>query len=157
MSSSCDPGNVAFREASSSDLDLLALMNRELLEYELGTAPPVELLRAQLESAFGRGSRASIMTILSMPAGYALHTEGPELMHLQHFLIRAPWRGMGIGTIFLNHLEAEMQSPKPIQVEALLSNGKGLAFWRSQGFWDFYLGLRKNPSTRARSGADIDP
>lgn len=137
--------SLGFREASFADLDLLAVMNAELLTYELGSAPPVERLRAQLESFFAQGARATVMIILGMPAGYALHNEGPDLMHLQHFLIRAPWRGMGLGAAFLRHLESALESPKPIQVEALLSNGKGLAFWRSHGFGDFYLGLRKNP------------
>lgn len=137
--------SMAFKDASSSDLDLLALMNSELLEYELGSAPSVELLRGQIESGLAQGSRATILTICGMPAGYALYTERPELMHLQHFLIRGPWRRMGLGTVFLRHLESSLQSPKPIHVEALLSNGKGIAFWRSHGFGDFYLGLRKNP------------
>jgi GNAT superfamily N-acetyltransferase len=136
---------AAFREASADDLDLLALMNAELLEYELGSAPPVERLRAQLESFFAQGAKATLVTILGMPAGYALHTEREDLMFLQHFLIRSPWRGMGLGTAFLKYLEEGLASPKPIQVEALLSNGKGLAFWRSRGFGDFYMGLRKNP------------
>jgi len=143
---------TAFRVASADDLDLLALMNAELLEYELGSSPPVERLRAQLESFFAQGAKATILTICGMPVGYAVHTEGPELLFLQHFLIRSRWRGMGLGTTFLNYLEAGVSKPKAIQVEALLSNGKGLAFWRSRGFGDFYMGLRKNPSSQAPSG-----
>ena len=84
--------SVAFREASSTDLDLLALMNAELLEFEIGSAPSVEILRGQIESGFDQGSRAMIVTICGMPAGYALYTEKPDLMYLQHFLIRGPWR-----------------------------------------------------------------
>jgi len=143
---------VAFRAASAQDLDLLALMNAELLEYELGSAPPTERLRAQLESFFARGAKATLVTILEMPAGYALHTEREDLMHLHHFLIRTPWRGRGLGTVFLKYLEAEVSPSKPIQVEALLSNGKGIAFWRSRGFGDFYLGLRKNPPSPEDAG-----
>jgi len=137
---------TAFRVASADDLDLLALMNAELLEYELGSSPPVEKLREQLESSFAQGAKATIVTVCGMPAGYALHKEKPDLMHLQHFLISAPWRKMGLGTAFLRHLESSLEAPKPIQVEALLLNGKGIDFWRSQGFVDLYLGLRKNPS-----------
>ena len=136
---------VVYRAASADDLDLLALMNSELLEYELGSSPPVERLRALLESFFAQGAKATILTLCGMPAGYAVHTEGPELLFLQHFLIWSPWRGQGLGTAFLKYLEEGLASPKPIQVEALLSNGKGLAFWRSRGFGDFYMGLRKNP------------
>ena len=83
---------VDFREASSADLDLLALMNAELLEFEIGSAPSVEILRGQIESGFDQGSRAMIVTICGMPAGYVLYTEKPDLMYLQHFLIRDPWR-----------------------------------------------------------------
>lgn len=137
--------SVAFRTVSPDDLDLLALMNAELLEHELGSAPPVERLREQLASAIAQGSRALIVQVGGLPAGYALYFESEEVLILRHFLIRSPWRRIGMGSSFLRHLESLMESPKPIQVEALLSNGAGLEFWRSQGFADFYLGLRKNP------------
>ena len=77
------------------------------------------------------------------PIGYALFRDLPECVHLRHFFVAPEYRGIGLGRRAFHRLRAEFfPADKRVLVEVLTWNASGLAFWKSLGFGERYLGLQ---------------
>jgi len=142
--------DLAFRWATADDCDRLGAWNRELIDDELHDNPMnarelADRMRGWLAAEF----RAVIFEQRGVPVAYALFREIPEGMHLRQFFVVRTERRRGIGTGALALLRLHVFAPdKRVLVEAMERNFGGLAFWRSMGFVDRYVGLELAASPR---------
>ena len=86
------------------------------------------------------------------PFGYALFRELPDCMHLRHFFVEREVRRRGLGRRAFERLRRRgFPRDKRVLVEVLTWNAAGLAFWKSVGFSERYLGLSAAGRDRVRT------
>src|SRR5438445_433045 len=111
--------------------------------------------KAMVEEALANvdGTPREIFVCDSVDTGYALYRELREFVHLRQFYIASEHRRRGIGAAALGALrEREFPAGKRVLVEAMSWNAAALAFWRSCGFCDRYVGLEAPPLPEASGG-----
>jgi GNAT superfamily N-acetyltransferase len=145
--------DLTVRLAYHDECALLAQFNAQLIRDErhengMNPAELAERMREWLAEDY----RACLFETKAGPAGYALFRDLPECVHLRHFFIVPELRGIGLGRRAFQRLRAEFfPVDKRVLVEVLAWNASGLAFWKSLGFGERYLGLQlpvaSEPST----------
>jgi ribosomal protein S18 acetylase RimI-like enzyme len=132
------------RRAAARDIPRLAQWNRELIEDERHeSAMPADVLAGRLRAWLAEGYQICVFESKGVPAGYALFRELPEWLHLRHFFVARDQRRQGIGRRAFQKLAASFfPHGKRVLVEVLAANAAALAFWKSVGFGERYLGLQ---------------
>ena len=107
-------------------------------------------LAARLREWLAGDYRAAVFEVDAAPFGYALFRELPDCMHLRHFFVEregSPARPRPARV----RTPARSGSPadKRVLVEVLTWNAAGLAFWKSVGFAERYLGLSLPATTHS--------
>ena len=135
--------DLAFRWATLDDCDLLGAWNRELIDDELHDNPMnARELADRMRGWLANEYRAVMFEQRGAPVAYALYREIPEGIHLRQFFVVRTERRRGVGARALALLRLHVFPPdKRVLVEAMERNPGGLAFWRSMGFVDRYVGL----------------
>jgi GNAT superfamily N-acetyltransferase len=139
-----DRGELRIDQAKSAEAELLATLNFQLDEDEPHPCPqPLPALTQRMtrwiESGeyhvllFRRGERI---------AGYAVWRPEDRGAYLRHFFICRDQRRQGLGRTAMQLLCREV-FPKdhPIQIDAVIGNKAGIAFWHAIGFRDFGLSM----------------
>ena len=143
---------LTLRNATESDLDLLAELNRQLIVDE-GHANPmtVEQLRARMRAWLASEYRAALFDAQSV-VGYALFRPADDGIHLRQFYIGREQRRAGLGRRALALLRDELWPPSAVVTVEVLSHNEGaIAFWRSVGFSPYSICLKQRPD--AATGA----
>lgn len=135
---------LAIRQADPADFDLLARMNRELIEDE-GHRNPMTV--AQLKERFQRfvcaeGWQVDVVLHGSDIAGFATHRYEPDNaepsgmhVHLRQFYIARDKRGGGIGRGAFELLtKTRFKRGERVFLDVLETNPGGKAFWSRTGF-----------------------
>ena len=136
--------DLTIRLARRDECARLAQFNAQLIRDErhdsaMNVAELAERMREWLEE----GYLACFFETRAGPIGYALFRDMPECVHLRHFFVAAEYRGIGTGRRAFRRLRAEFfPVDKRVLVEVLAWNTGGLAFWKSLGFGERYLGLQ---------------
>ena len=125
---------LKIRVCTDDELDLLAVLNKQLIEDEQNdNKMNLEQLRERMQGFIHSDYRAYLFENGSETIGYALvdHTRKP--IYLRQFFICRDVRRKGYGqTAFkklLNLLKAEI-----IDIEVMSWNARGIGFWRAMGF-----------------------
>ncbi len=144
------PDRLQLRSWEEADLDLLAHMNRELIEDERHPNPmtPPELRDRFLRFA-AEGWTADLFLFDGEVVGYALHRREPpdaarpgSQVHLCQFFVARDRRRQGIGRRALAALVRERWQPgERIVLDVLEANPGGKAFWIRAGFDPYYTRL----------------
>jgi ribosomal protein S18 acetylase RimI-like enzyme len=141
---------LTVRRASARDIPRLAQWNRELIEDEQHeNALTPERLAGRMRGWLTEEYVACVFEARGTPVGYALFRELPEWMHLRHFFVARDRRREGLGRRAFEQLAAShFPREKRVLVEVLVENAAAVAFWRSVGFGERYLGMQF-PASRA--------
>ncbi len=137
---------LSWREASESDLGLLAEWNHQLIRDEGHRNPmTVAQLAGRMQQWLQGGYRAVLFSS-DEPVCYALYRKEEGLVYLRQFFVRRDRRRTGIGHAAFSILKEQVW-PGGIRltVDVLCQNQGGIAFWRSVGYRDYCLTLEITP------------
>jgi GNAT superfamily N-acetyltransferase len=137
---------LSWREASDSDLGLLANWNQQLIREE---SHRNAMTVAQLEDRMRKwlqGEYRAVVFSSDEPVAYALFRTEKELVWLRQFFVRGDRRRTGIGRAALSILKEQIwPGGVRLTVDVLCHNQAGVAFWRSVGYQDYCLTLEIMP------------
>jgi GNAT superfamily N-acetyltransferase len=143
---------IELRQATPSDLDLLARMNRELIEDERHLNPATQTeLGERFERFIDEGWTADLFLANGEVVGYALHRReanpaAPDgrYVHLRQFFIIRGRRRRNIGQSALAAL-CKMRWPigELVVLDVLETNPGGRRFWDRMGFKPYYTRLER--------------
>jgi hypothetical protein len=137
---------LSWREASASDLDLLADWNHQLIREEgHRNAMTVEQLRERMRKWL-QGEYRAVVFSTDRPVAYALFKQEEDRIYLRQFFVRREQRRNGIGRAAFALLQMQVwPSDLRLVVEVLCHNQAGVAFWHSVGYRDYCLTLEIMP------------
>lgn len=142
--------HLTWREASESDIPLLAEWNHQLIRDEghrnpMTVAQLAERMQGWLRSEY-RAVIFSIDRTHSAPVAYALYKKEPHLIYLRHLFVDRAQRRNGVGRAAFSILREQLW-PKDMRltVDVLCQNQGAVAFWRSVGYRDYCLTLEIMP------------
>jgi len=133
---------------TETDLDLLALMNKQLIEDEQHDNPmDIEQLEHRMGEFIASDYHAYLFKLDEEVQGYALVNYRSSPIYLRQFFICRAYRRQGIGRaafdLLLNHLQIDQ-----IDLEVMSWNTRGYEFWKSLGFVErsVYMRLERGES-----------
>lgn len=151
---------LSLRPATDGDIDVLAKMNKQLIEDE-GHRNPMTIpeLALRMRGWLQSGWNADLFVrpdvqVADTVVGYALYQHRkdeffPErkVIYLRQFLIERKYRSQGWGRSALRQLFASrFPSPCTVVVDVLSANACGVAFWRTVGFQPYQMTLHATES-----------
>lgn len=132
--------NLTWREASDSDLGLLAEWNHQLIRDEgHRNAMTVDELGARMKKWLAGEYRAFVFSIED-PVAYALFKPDADSIYLRQLFVRRDRRSAGIGRAAYSILRDRIW-PRQVRltVDVLCENQRAIAFYRSVGYRDYCL------------------
>ena len=141
---------MEFRIGGKRDLGLLAELNRQLIEDE-GHPNPMSVaeLEKRMRAWLVRTYTAVLFLEEADVVGYALYRSDDAGIFLRQFFICRGERRRGRGCAAMQLLLARLWPPgSTVTLEALCSNQAAIGFWRSLGFRDYALTLRRRTPER---------
>jgi GNAT superfamily N-acetyltransferase len=125
---------VTIQICSDKDLDLLAKLNKQLIEDEKhNNQMKVEQLKERMKGFINSDYRAYKFENLGEIVGYALVNHSRQPLYLRHFFICRQSRRKGYGKMAFKKL-LELLNTKDIDIEVMYWNNTGYGFWKSLGF-----------------------
>lgn len=124
---------------------MLAELNRQLIEDE-GHANPMSVMELEnrMRAWLVRPYTAVVFASNGKIIGYALYRSEAAGIFLRQFFICREERRKGHGRAAMDLLfERVWPGGTMVNLEALCANHAGIAFWRSLGFEDYALTLRR--------------
>ena len=138
--------NLSWREASESDLGLLAEWNHQLIRDEGHRNPMTVAQLAERMKTWLHGEYRAVLFSSDEPVGYALFKQEENLIYLRQFFVRRDRRRVGLGRAAFSILTHEIwPGGVRLTVDVLCQNQGGIAFWRSVGYRDYCLTLEMTP------------
>lgn len=132
---------------SEEHLDILAAYNKQLIEDERhDNTMNMEQLKDRMRFFFTTGYKAYLFREGQAVLGYALVNHFKSPLYLRHFFIGREHRRQGHGRkafgCLLRHLGTDT-----LDVEVMVWNRDGQAFWQSVGFKErsVYMRLEQDP------------
>jgi GNAT superfamily N-acetyltransferase len=144
--------DLHLRLATSQDLPLVAIMNRQLIEDEVSeNTMTLEQLEVRLHGFMDRGWKIVIAEYELVPIGYATFFIGTDELderspriQIGHYFVRRERRNVGVGTEFLRLLELDWFPNKAkIVLDVLVINTSAQTFYRSLGFVPYSMLMEK--------------
>jgi GNAT superfamily N-acetyltransferase len=139
--------NLTWRDASDSDIGLLADWNRQLIrEEQHRNGMTVAQLAERMRNWLKKGEYRAVLFSADEPVCHAVFRRDTELIHLRQFFVRPDRRRSGIGRAAVAILREQIW-PRDVRltVDVLCHNQGGAAFWRSVGYRDYNLTLEIMP------------
>jgi predicted acetyltransferase len=138
--------HIDLKQAEVSDCGLLALLNRAVIIAEqsdntMSYGALVERMQGLLVSTY----QAWLFRADGVVVGYALVDMSVEPKYVRHFCIVESMRGQGYGTAAFATLQTILGG-EPLDIDVLVWNNAGTAFWTKLGFVPRYTRMRL-PST----------
>lgn len=128
--------------ATHADCTHLARMNKQLIVAEGSDNPMDEIqLTARMQDFLQGTYRAWFFVNGEDIIGYALVDMARTPYYIRHFFIVASMRRQGLGRQAFALLKVQLGG-NPIELDVLLSNPHGLAFWQSIGLVPRSMTLR---------------
>ncbi|WP_339276768.1 hypothetical protein MKY59_07115 [Paenibacillus sp. FSL W8-0426] len=142
---------LELRRASLSDIDLLAEMNKQLIEDEGSmNSMSIDELKNRMSTWIGTSYLADLIIARQETVGYALYsfkqnqydTNIKEVYLRQYFIVRK-FRKLGFGLQGINLLkEQRFNDVDSIEIDVLESNTIGKQFWIKAGFKPSYTSMK---------------
>lgn len=134
---------LRFRMATVADAAVLGAMNRQMILDEKNrntmTVPQlIERMAGRIAPGHEEGYAAAVFELGGAAIGYVLFKRLPEYVYIQQFYVRAENRRQGIGRAALAWLqENPWKGVQKLQLDVLVTNAAGAAFWHNVGFKDY--------------------
>ncbi len=140
--------HIELIRAEERDCGLLALLNRALIiaEHSDNTMSYGALLE-RMRTFLAGDYAAWFFRLDGVVVGYALVDMKAQPQYLRHFCIVESLRGQGYGTAAFASLQ-EILGSNQLDVDVLLHNSLGAAFWTKLGFMPRYTRMRLPASVR---------
>ncbi|MFF2091329.1 GNAT family N-acetyltransferase [Paenibacillus sp. NPDC058174] len=127
---------------SHDDLDLLAALNKQLIEDEgHDNAMNFEQLKERMQAFIRTDYEAYKFEHDGEIIGYALVNHLRQPLYLRHFFICRSSRGKGYGKLAFKQL-LQLLNTTNIDIEVLHGNKVGYEFWKSLGFKERSIYMR---------------
>jgi len=139
---------MIIRHATLPDIPLLATLNQQLqVDEEHRLRMEINELESRMAGWLGNdGYQAAIFDRNGETLGYALYRREPEFVYLKQFFICRKFRRQGIGRRALEWLLANSwHDESSVCLDVLVTNARGIAFWRAVGFRDYCLTMELRP------------
>ena len=139
-----DRGALRIDKARGTEVDLLAQLNRQLDEDEPHPHPlPLSALSERMARWIGEGEyEVLLFRSGERVIGYAAWRVEDRGAYLRHFLICRDQRRQGWGRAAMQLLRREVfPKDRPVQIETVIGNKAGIAFWHAIGFEEFGLSM----------------
>jgi GNAT superfamily N-acetyltransferase len=137
---------LSWREASVSDLGLLAEWNHQLIRDEGHRNPMTIEQLAERMRKWLEGEYRAVIFSSQDPVAYTLFKQEEALIYLRQLFVRRDKRRAGIGRSAVAILRRDIWRPGiRLTVDVLCQNDAGIAFWRSVGYRDYSLTLEIMP------------
>ncbi len=136
---------MEYQDASSTDIELLARLNLQLLRDE-GHRNPMTLarLKVRMDNWLQNEYQAVLFERSGETVGYALFRDDAEYTYLRQFFVTAQHRRQGLGRQAIEWLSTHHWKDAPsVRVEVLVGTEEAIAFWRAIGFVDYCLTLER--------------
>lgn len=119
--------------ATSADCPHLARMNKQLIVAEGSDNPMDEAQLTARMHGFLQGTyRAWFFVIAADIVGYTLVDMARTPYYVRHFFVVASMRRQGLGRQAFALLKTMLDN-QPVELDVLLTNPHGLAFWQAIG------------------------
>ena len=132
------------RLASLDDVPLLAELNRQLIEDErAANAMSLAELEARMRAWLEGEYRAALFDVAGETVAYALFRPSDDGIYVRQFFVSRSQRRKGHGRRAIRLLREQMLSTgQTLELDVLVHNDGGLAFWRALGFREHALSFR---------------
>lgn len=142
---------MTFRPATQDDCPRLAEFNHQLIRDEgHRNRMTVAELERRMRGWLADGYRAVLFEEARGEVAYALFRERPAEVYLRQLFVVRHRRGQGIGRRVVEILRSQVwPKTKRLTVDVLVSNQRGVAFWRQVGYTDYCLSLEILPDDRS--------
>ncbi|WP_276357680.1 GNAT family N-acetyltransferase [Cohnella caldifontis] len=133
---------LILKEGSIEDIEILALLNKQLIEDE-GHDNKMDLiqLKERMKEFINSEYRAVLFIEEDNIKGYALLNVKLNPVYLRQFFICRECRREGYGTLAFQKL-IEYLGTSRIDIEVLSWNERAINFWRSLGFMERSIYMR---------------
>lgn len=137
-----DGKEIDIQVCSKADIELLADLNRQLIEdEEYDVRLGIEKLKERMGGFLEDGYRAYFFKEHGKVRGYALVDFKREPLYLRHYFICRDCRRLGYGTACFKKLLAMLETDK-IDIEVMFWNNRGYGFWKFLGFKERSIYMR---------------
>jgi GNAT superfamily N-acetyltransferase len=136
------------RKAGSSDIPVLAAMNRRLIRDEgHRNSMTVPDLARRMRRWLRREYQAWMFMEGEHPFGYCLFRREGEFLYIRQFYVQGRSRRRGLGSKAFRWLGKNVWGKdKLLRLDVLIGNRSGILFWKKAGFKEYCLTMeRKNP------------
>jgi len=125
---------IVLRLATYEDLDILASMNKMLIEDEMhDNKMNIAQLKDRMKGFIDTCYNAYIFMRDDIVIGYALVDMKREPLYIRHFFVNRGYRRLGYGRAAFSLL-MQLLGTKKVDVEVMHWNKTGMSFWKSMGF-----------------------
>jgi len=126
--------DLTIRICSHEDLELLAALNKQLIEDEgHDNAMSIEQLKERMKAFINTDYYAYAFECKGEIIGYALVNHIRQPLYVRQFFISRNSRRSGYGKWAFNKL-LELLHTNKVDIEVMAGNHRGYAFWKSLGF-----------------------
>ena len=133
---------LTFVRANDSDVTCLAELNFQLIQDEgHRNRMSVEELQQRISDWLREDYSGYLFQLNDLLIGYALYRHDPEYVYLRQFFVNEKHRRQGFGKSAMQWLYKNVWQGQRVRVEVLVTNERGVAFWKSIGFKDYCLTL----------------
>ncbi len=144
--------DICIRKAELSDADLLAQMNKHLIEDE-GSRNPMNIsqITDRMKNILSGDWKAVIISKESEDIGYLVYKLSPDEyfpdrteLHIRQYFIKRQHRGNGLGTYAFDLISKEyFPNDAVLTMDVLEINPKGRRFWEKIGFKPYLTHMKK--------------
>lgn len=140
---------MQFRQATSSDANLLAPLNAQLIQDEgHRNAMTVPQLAERMAGWLQTDYTAVIVEEHDEAIAYALYRRESDYVYLRQLFVRRDHRRQGIGRQLMAWLWQNVWQGAPrLRIDVLVGNTAAQDFWRSVGFKDYCITMEMQPPT----------
>ncbi|MFC0214143.1 GNAT family N-acetyltransferase [Paenibacillus chartarius] len=126
-----------------AELELLAKLNKQLIEDEKHDNPMnVAQLKDRMRAFISTDYRAYLFEANGETAGYALVNHSRQPLHVRQFFICRECRRNGYGRAAFEKLLEQLHT-QHVDIEVMYGNEAGYAFWKSIGFVERSIYMRR--------------
>lgn len=134
--------DLLIRKCSQEDVNLLAELNKQLIEDEQhDNKMDMKQLKERMRVFINTDYNAYMFERDSEIVGYALVNHTRQPVYLRHFFIRRNSRRNGNGKLAFEKLR-ELLNTEDMDIEVMYWNVAGYKFWKSLGFKERSIYMR---------------